>query len=149
MLLIGVGNPLRGDDAVAHQLCDFFESDDCPYEIIKVQQLQPELTETFFGKKVVILADASPNAAYTHLVTLERENLQTNSSFSHQLDARQLVKLFYTLHPTEQVQFKILHLPVFSFEMGAELSLECLAHLSTAYGLIIQERIAMISANSH
>ena len=149
LLLIGVGNPLRGDDAVAHKLCNFIAGDDCPFELMQVQQLQPELTDTFLGRKLVIIADASTNVNHSQLVPLEREELKTNSSFSHHLDAKQLVKLFYTLHPAEEVQFKLLHLPGFSFEMGDELSLECEAHLLEGVSFIKQERIAMLSTNSH
>ena len=149
LLLIGVGNPLRGDDGVAHKLCNFIAGNDSAFELMQVQQLQPELTDTFLGRKLVIIADASTNVAHSQLVPLEREELKTNSSFSHQLDASLLVKLFYTLHPNEEVQFKLLHLPGFSFEMGEGLSLECEAHLLDGVMLIIQERNAMISTNSH
>ena len=62
ILIIGYGNPIRGDDAVgllaARELESYFRDDD-EIEVIAARQLMPEMAETIARSGFVLFVDAS------------------------------------------------------------------------------------------
>jgi Ni,Fe-hydrogenase maturation factor len=64
VLLIGVGNPLRGDDAVAHHVADAFSATD-GVRIRHELQLLPELAAELTPFRTVVFVDADVDAAET------------------------------------------------------------------------------------
>jgi hydrogenase maturation protease len=143
-----VGNPLRGDDGVAHELCKSLE-ESYSFEVMRVHQLQTELLDSFVGRKKVIIADASVLVDSPKMVSLDLQSLSTFSTASHQLEASMLVQLFFNYHPQELVQFKLLHLPAFSLDFVEVLSVESTRHLPKAMELVIQEWNEFLSTNHH
>ncbi len=61
VLIIAYGNPLRSDDGVAHRVADGLESKFSAdeVEILRPQQLGPELAETASRSQLVIFVDAT------------------------------------------------------------------------------------------
>ncbi len=60
ILIIGYGNPLRGDDAIGHQIAEMMEQQlhSKDVEVKTVYQLTPELVEIISKVQVVIFIDA-------------------------------------------------------------------------------------------
>ena len=61
VLIIAYGNPLRSDDGVAHRVADGLESrfSADEVEILRPQQLGPELAEAASRSRLVIFVDAA------------------------------------------------------------------------------------------
>lgn len=61
VLIIAYGNPLRSDDGVAHRVADGLESkfSGDEVEILRPQQLGPELAEAASRSRLVIFVDAA------------------------------------------------------------------------------------------
>lgn len=57
-LVIGIGNPLRGDDAVGAWLAERVVPTDVAVRVLVVQQLTPELAETLAASRRVLFIDA-------------------------------------------------------------------------------------------
>lgn len=57
-LVIGIGNPLRGDDAVGAWLAERVVSTDAAVRVLVVQQLTPELAQTLAASRRVLFIDA-------------------------------------------------------------------------------------------
>lgn len=133
---------------MAHELCKSLE-ESYSFEVMRVHQLQTELLDSFVGRKKIIIADASVLVERPQMVSLELQSPKSLSTASHQLDAAMLVQLFFKYHPQELVQFKLLHLPAFSFDFGEVLSVESTRHLPKAMELVIQEGNEFLSTNHH
>lgn len=64
ILVLGLGNPLRGDDAVgswvAERLADAFPADDCVHLDVRLRpQLLPEMAEELADFETVLILDAA------------------------------------------------------------------------------------------
>jgi hydrogenase maturation protease len=85
VLIVACGNPLREDDAMAWHVARTFEGSDNPFEVVRVQELCPELAASFAGRAGVVfvdarrdgppgavfcdeLAPAAPDGAFTHVL---------------------------------------------------------------------------------
>lgn len=121
-LLVGIGNSLRGDDALGILLAEYFQTSTAT-ETILVTQLQTELLDSFLYKHRVIFADASTIHKIPELKKISDVPIHSNAS-SHQMDVPMLVKLFRQLYPAQLTEFYTLALPAFQFELGTGLSLQ-------------------------
>lgn len=90
IVVIGYGNPLRGDDAIgwkaAEALRDVYE-DDTAVEVFASHQLNPEMAESVAEAGMVIFIDAVADRLAAGKVACESVHPADHSSaFSHQLD---------------------------------------------------------------
>jgi hydrogenase maturation protease len=58
VLIVACGNPLREDDATAWHVARAFEGRDSPFEVVRVQELCPELAASFARRTGVVFVDA-------------------------------------------------------------------------------------------
>jgi len=60
ILIIGCGNPLRGDDGLGWVVADCLAAvlTDPAVEIVRTHQLTPEMAESFTSAKLVVIVDA-------------------------------------------------------------------------------------------
>jgi hydrogenase maturation protease len=133
-LFVGIGNILKGDDALGQRICEFFSHSHC-VDTVVVQQLQTELLDSFLKRDCVIFADASIHLA-TPLLELVRTEGNKAPASSHQMDAKTLVQLFRKFYPEETTQFYTLGIPAFSFEIGADLTDQAKTALDAAKNLL-------------
>lgn len=140
LLIIGYGNPLRGDDGVgwhtAHMLAQIVQ--DQHVRIVACQQLTPDLSEPISQADAVLFIDACwptvPASVPNHPGTEQQEAANNRlvcypvfptptlpSSFSHQLDPPALLTCAQILyqHCPVAVQFGVV---ATSFDYGETLS---------------------------
>jgi hydrogenase maturation protease len=99
-LVIGYGNSLRQDDGVGLRAADLLEErlDSGMCEIVRCQQLTPELVAKLESPRVAIFLDASVDRPFQS-VTLTRVRLGASSvGFSHHLTPGLLLDLAQALH---------------------------------------------------
>ena len=89
VLVIGYGNPLRGDDGVgycaAERLRDLLPDDDI--ESLAAHQLLPEMMERIASSQRVVLIDASVGPKPGEIHATRVEGSPPASQFTHQLTA--------------------------------------------------------------
>jgi hydrogenase maturation protease len=124
VLILGYGNPLRGDDGVgwhaARRLAETFGSSEV--EVIAGHQLTPELAEPLSRARLAVFIDAACDHGVGEVV-LQHIVPQTSSSepFSHQLTPEVLLGMAKRLYGAcpEAV---LLSVGAGSFELGQTLS---------------------------
>jgi hydrogenase maturation protease len=142
ILIIGYGNPLRGDDAfgwlLAERLKDKFH--DCDMEILAAHQLTPELAQPISRARYVIFADASMKSdACGVTVTKLRESSDEDSSFSHRHSPESLLSMARILYGTAPRAAFLLTAQAYQMAYGEQVSPEMAVELDKAV-----ERIAAL-----
>lgn len=144
LLLIGVGNPLRGDDALGAALVTAMQARPVPGLLCRhVHQLHLELLEDLHAADVVIVADASLQTAGCTLQELRplgangsaMGSSASASASSHREDAETLQALYKQLYQ-RPVAWWVLAMEAHSFDIGAPLSPAAQAHLQQAEALL-------------
>lgn len=141
-LVIGIGNPLRGDDGVGALLAEQAAvltavEPGGPVAVRSVQQLTPELAEELARLDAVLFIDAwaAPAGALPLLQPLAPA--RASSAASHHLDPAALLavcRVLYGRTPEAQV----LLVPAYTFEHGTALSPQLQAVLPAARALLRQ-----------
>lgn len=126
-LVIGIGNPLRGDDGVGAWLAEQVGGR-------SVQQLTPELAEELAQRDAVLFIDAwcAPPGAAPHLRDL---NPAGTGADSHRLEPEGLLAVSQALYgrvPAAQ----LLLVPAYAFAHGSALSASVQARLPEAQALL-------------
>jgi hydrogenase maturation protease len=107
ILIIGYGNPLRGDDALGPYLIGEIAALQLPMVRTKaVHQLLPELAAELANHTHVIFIDAHDGPLPGGVAITSIEPSQTSVSFCHRVDAESLLALTRTLYgrkPTAQL----------------------------------------------
>jgi hydrogenase maturation protease len=136
VLLIGIGNPLRGDDGVAHHVVEFI----APAAFLSwraVHQLTPEVADEIAGADAVFFLDADPRSTETSV-----EKLHTcepiAAPFSHNLNPASVLELARRLFGFSGEAF-LCHIPAKRFEHGQELSPEAQAAAKRAASIIMEQ----------
>lgn len=118
-LLIACGNPLRGDDGVAHEVVTMLRGMcDCR----QVQQLTPEVATELKAYDQVIFVDADIAARAPCISPLASGSL-TPPGMSHRSSAAEIVELGRTLFGFAG-EASVCHIPAHNFSFGEELSEE-------------------------
>lgn len=144
-LVIGIGNPLRGDDGVgallAEQAAVFTAADPAgPVAVRSVQQLTPELAQELAQLDAVLFIDAwlAPVGAVPQLQQLRSVAEPTGTSAgSHQLEPAALLAISQTLYGRAPAAHGLL-VPGHVFEHGTALSADVQAALPQARALLRQ-----------
>ncbi|MDI9406387.1 MAG: hydrogenase maturation protease [Chitinophagaceae bacterium] len=126
-LVIGIGNPLRGDDGVGALLAEAVGGR-------SVQQLTPELAEALACQQAVLFIDAwlAPAGAAPQLV----EVLPAAAALdSHRLEPAQLLAVCRVLYGSSP-RAHLLQVPAHAFAHGMDLSPALAATLPAARALL-------------
>lgn len=126
LLIVCVGNPSRGDDAVGPLIACRLQETAPALTVIETFQLQPEMVEDLAGHTHVIIVDAQANASAA--LTLRRITPAHDLGWcSHALSPEQLAGLFQTAFRQPAPDMLAIGLKAESFELGAPLSPQALA----------------------
>lgn len=128
-LVIGIGNPLRGDDGIGALLADQVGGR-------SVQQLTPELAAELAELEAVLFIDAwlAPAGAAPELMAIAPA---AGVAQSHRLEPAQLLAISQALYGCAP-QAHLLRVPAYRFDHGTALSAELQAALPAARALLHQ-----------
>lgn len=139
VVIIGYGNPSRGDDALGplllERLGQYPDIDPGLYEPVTDFQLQIEHVTDLEGRDLLLFADASVSAGvpfgFTRLTPL-----QDHSYSSHSLSPATLLAVFETVYGTAPPPAYLLTIPGYAFELGQSLSPQAAGHLEQAVDFV-------------
>lgn len=118
--MVGVGSPLRTDDAVGRVVADRLAQHDLPdVETQVVHQLAPELAAQWLGRRLVILVDADVDVTAPTLRPIAAP--AGSGAMSHHVDPAALLGLA-SLLGEPPMALEVLSLPVSDLALGTELS---------------------------
>lgn len=144
--LIGIGNPLRADDGIAHWVCNELEKLQLPgIEIFAYHQLQTDLIESWLSYDELIIVDAAIDINGVQLETVSENNnntefgktAQSNSS-SHHLHPATIKGLIKQLY-NKDITIKLCKIEVNNFTLGGALSDLALANGAKAINVLRDE----------
>ncbi|MGO4871763.1 MAG: hydrogenase maturation protease [Roseiarcus sp.] len=95
-LIIGYGNPLRGDDGVGQAVARAFEAEAAieGADVVSCRQLTPELAERFAAADLVVLVDAEAGLEPGGVrITRLQAATALSSAFGHHVDPRELLHM--------------------------------------------------------
>lgn len=123
MLIIAIGNALRGDDAVAGMVCEALEKEySHRVNFLYVQQLDIGLAESLSAYVAVLFVDASISAAKANINLLQKNSTGSGSrSFTHHIQPQVLAQLVQKLYG-DHTTFFLCEIPVQALELSNELS---------------------------
>ena len=127
-LVIGLGNPLMGDDGIAFHLAERLRADPRLPPDAEVFWAGDDLVgcaERMMGRRRVTLLDAmlDPSEPGTLRVFDDFSALETQQQSAHQLSAAGALELLRIAYPAlREVRFRLLAVTVSSAEMRPELS---------------------------
>lgn len=135
-LLIGVGNPLRGDDGIGHWICEQAAKWKLQYLHVRtMQQLQIDLLDDLQNFSAVIIADA---ANISEPAVLEEvDGSETGYPSTHRADAATLKALHRNLYQ-QSIIWHALAVKATKFEMGKPISKETMANGQLALEMLKQ-----------
>lgn len=137
ILLIGIGNPLRGDDGIGAFLCEKMEALRITgLQTLTVQQLTPDLLEEMMRADFTVLADAAVSVTGVEFRPVQEENLPGVSS-SHHASAEQLFQMAKLIYG-KTLSLHICALGAVQFELGAPLSPEAKKNAGQAVSILLE-----------
>lgn len=129
--IIGIGNPLRGDDGVGKYIAEQIENKQLTgVTVIITQQLDMGLAEELQHFDRVVFVDASLTTDTFAFSEITGTNTSTDNS-SHRLPAAMLADLTRQLFSTP-AKFYLCAIGAINFEMGASLSATTLGNATAA-----------------
>ncbi|MEW7978768.1 MAG: hydrogenase maturation protease [gamma proteobacterium symbiont of Phacoides pectinatus] len=138
LLIVGYGNPSRGDDALGPRLIDWLERDTSlpdGYDTLTDFQLQIEHALDLRGRRRVLFIDASLNApAPCRLTPLAAR--RDPSYTSHALSPEALLDVYCQVCPEPPPTCQLLAVRGYRFELGEALSPQAEANAEAAKTLI-------------
>jgi hydrogenase maturation protease len=146
ILIIGIGNPSRGDDALGPLLIERLEALALPdVELLTDFQLQVEFSLDLQARQKVIFVDASLNAAapFTFSPVLAAED---TSYSSHALSPGAVLHAYQKLFGEPPLSY-VLAIRGEAFELGEGLSTDAAAHLDAAINWLVEDLLLDDSNN--
>lgn len=131
ILLLGVGNDLRGDDALGYYLINEFDIDyfkskitknrDLVIDKITVRYLDYDISESLVKYDLLVFVDTAINIKSVFTYKLDINKLYFNYSFSHNLTIENILLYTKSLYGKVPVCFIIL-IGGYNFEYGQNIS---------------------------
>lgn len=131
-LLIGIGNPLRGDDGAGYRLAATLLAEPdpsaTPWQVLAVQQLTPDLAPAIANARLVLFVDADlrtdrrPQQPRLEPIPSARRPRRWPDRFSHQCHPAQLLELSGALYGQGPAAAWSLLLPARQLRHGEDLS---------------------------
>ncbi|WP_416437511.1 hydrogenase maturation protease [Phnomibacter sp. MR] len=134
ILCIGIGNSLRGDDAVGHWLADKIKADALPFVTVQtMHQLHIEVLEQLQQYTHVMVIDAAIQDEPVLLSAIDAQETPSHTE-SHQADVVTLMQLHRNLyqHP---IDWYTLRIAAQQFDMGTAISPTCMQQAEQAFTL--------------
>jgi hydrogenase maturation protease len=136
-LIIGIGNPSRGDDALGPLLIERLAGRVGPeVELLTDFQLQVEHVLDLAGRQEVIIADAAASGPapfrFQPVAAREDDTLST-----HRLSPAALLAAYRRYHGTPPPPCHVLAIRGYEFELGRPLSAQAEANLQAALRLLV------------
>lgn len=136
ILVVGIGNTLRGDDGIGKYICTCIEKIKLPNVCSTTAfQLETNLLEEFIQYDTVIIADAAVSGkavSFINAATL----LQQPVSSSHHANAASIAMLAKQLYQKD-IEIFLCAVRGYNFEMGEQLSTLAIQHANDAVNTII------------
>ena len=138
ILIIGIGNPSRGDDALGPLLIERLEALALPdVELLTDFQLQVEFSLDLQQRQQVIFVDASLNAAPPFTITPVVAAEDTSYS-SHALSPSAVLHAYRKLFGEPPPSY-VLAIRGEAFDLGEGLSINAAAHLEAAINWLVED----------
>lgn len=133
ILVLGYGNPSRGDDALGPMLLDFIEQhpDSSRIELLTDFQLQIEYALDLQNRELVLFVDASVACHECYDFT-ELKPAKDNSYTSHAMSPAAVLAVYQSVTGELPPPSFLLSIQGLSFELGAGLSEEAAGNLQQA-----------------
>lgn len=134
--IVGIGNPLCGDDGVGAYVCELINAKQLPgVHTIATQQLDTAMIEELTGFDEVIFVDA---AIHTTKINIDpiTENSAVTQPLSHHINAVLFAKLAQQLYAAT-TQFYICAIPATNFELGKKITVKAKSNATKAAALLI------------
>lgn len=137
-LIVGIGNPSRGDDALGPLLIERLEALDLPgVELLTDFQLQVEYTLDLQGRSRVIFADAAESGPEPY--AWEPVQAQQDTSYSsHELSPAAVLHAYEKLFATPPAAY-VLAIRGYAWDLGAPPTATALANLESAVRRLLAE----------
>jgi hydrogenase maturation protease len=151
VLVVGYGNPLRGDDAFGPRVAEMLVADGrlSGARIEAHQQLTPELADDVAAAQLVVLVDARYNEGAPGVVRVEQVAGGHRPLGSHAVDAGTLVELAARLYG-HAPPVVLVSVSAGQFDLGADLSpavASMLPHVvDTVVAVCRQRRASIVSS---
>ena len=147
VLLIGLGSPLMGDDAIGCVVADRLAADPALPEGVEVLAGGTDLlawTEQMEGRRHVVIVDAMEGAPGAIEVWKNRfDALSGRQEHAHHLSAVQAIRL---LQLTVSARFRLIGIGIGSAHAGAGLSHDLAAALPAITAFVMEEMRAALAA---
>ncbi len=137
-LILGIGNPSRGDDALGPCLIERLRGSVGPQvELLTDFQLQVEYVLDLAGRQAVIIADAAASgpAPYRFQPVTAAEDAAFTT---HRLSPAGLLAVYRHYHGASPPPCYLLAIRGYSFELGEPLSAQAEANLEAALNFLLQ-----------
>ncbi len=135
VLILGYGNPIRGDDGIGQAVATQVETWNLPnVRSLALHQLTPELAETLSQVDMAIFVDASLEGETVKVSALEPVN-STELKWGHYLNPKSLLSLAEALYG-KQPKAWLIAVPGINFELCDRLSPEAEKGVITALKII-------------
>jgi hydrogenase maturation protease len=122
VLVIGYGNPLRGDDGAGHRVAEAVAAWGLPHvQAVAVHQLTPELVELLAPARLLVFVDAYPAAEGGAVVVEPVEPDERPPLLEHAHDPRWLLALGKAVHGSFPQSWWLM-VPGVRFELSDTLS---------------------------
>jgi len=133
LLVLGYGNPSRGDDALGPLLLDYIEQQLAipNLELLTDFQLQIEHALDLQNRELVLFVDASVKTGTAFEFT-ELHPTKDNSYTSHAMSPAAILHVYQSITAQTPPPCFLLGIQGMSFELGAELSDHAAQHLQQA-----------------
>ncbi len=136
ILVIGIGNTLRGDDGIGKYICTCIEKIKLPnVSTTTAYQLETNLLEAFIQYDTIIIADASISGrpvSFINAATLQQQPV----SSSHHADAKSLAALAKQLYKKD-LEILLCAVRGENFDMGEQLSATAIHNANDAVNSIV------------
>ena len=138
-LVIGVGNPSRGDDAVGPLAVERLETLNLPdLELLTDFQLQVEYLLDMTDRDLVVFVDATVDPQVREFAFFPIRPELDNSFSSHELSPQAVLAAFERHYRAPPPPSYVLAIRGHSFELGADLSPAAAAGLTAALAHLVQ-----------
>ncbi len=135
-----VGNPLRGDDGIAHQVAALLDLSGCP--VHPVHQLTPELAADFEDADEAVFLDADVTSREVVITPVEEDLSGSKPGWStHQFQPADLVSLARTYYGFKGRAF-VCHIPAPDLSVRVGLSPGAMAHCRHALTALVHSGFA-------
>lgn len=145
VLVLAVGNPSRGDDAIGPELAARLEAAALPgVEVIVEFQLQVENALDLVGRERVIFVDAgvgTPSPFQLRRIAAEQQVLHT----SHAISPEAVLATYEQVQDSVTPECWVLSVPGESFELGESLSAAAVAGIEAAWPRLLELCVSPVS----